>query len=96
MATLNDILKESTSVISLGPLASENHFTATAKVLGIATVYVLKGEDVDLESTIVGRIELGTMARPSATVYEGGNLKGGTFSGMASDGLQKALEDLAA
>lgn len=96
MATLNDILKSATSVVSLGPLVAENHFTATAKILGITTVYVLKGEDVDLESTIVGRIELGTMARPSVTVYEGGNLKGGSFDGMAADGLQKALENLAA
>lgn len=99
MATLNDIRETATSVVSLGPLAVENHFTATAKVLGITTVYLLKGEDADLEATIVGRIELGSAERSpvyAAIVYKGGNLKGGAFAGTVSHNLYTALNRLAA
>lgn len=71
----------------------DGYFTATGKIFGIPTVYVLKGDMTDLESTIVGRIELGPFVRPRALVYKGTTLKGGEFLGSASEGLRKSLEN---
>jgi len=68
------------------------HFGVTAKILGVNTAYVLKGDINDLENPnnkIIGRTEI-----DSGSVYIGSRLKGGTYCGsMGTFGDSATAED---
>lgn len=69
------------------------YFAVTAKVLGIVTTYLLKGNCYDIDSaSIVGRVELTDNTR--GTIYKGHKLKGGHFEGPLN-GYKEAFTRIA-
>jgi len=78
------------------PKLPEDVFSATLKVLGITTIYILRGEQGDMEAEVIGRIELPEMTRGSegpALGYRGNGLKGGEFLGSVTESMDaKMLE----
>lgn len=78
------------------PNLPEDIFSATVKVLGITTIYILRGEESNDEAEVIGRIELPQLTRGDegpALGYRGNGLKGGEFLGAATESLEaKMLE----
>lgn len=95
---LSDLRKHAESDIFFAPepRLPEDIFSITVKVLGITTIYLLRGDQTDEDSTVIGRIELPLLTRGDegpALSYRGAGLKGGHFLGSASSGLDdKMLE----
>jgi len=78
------------------PALPADIFTATVKVLGITTIYILRGEQGNDLAEVIGRIELPLLTRGEegpVLGYRGNGLKGGYFMGPAAEGLEaKMLE----
>ena len=78
------------------PALPADIFTATVKVLGITTIYILRGEQGDDLAEVIGRVELPLLTRGDegpALGYRGAGLKGGYFLGSVSESLDaKMLE----
>jgi hypothetical protein len=79
MDTLKTIV-ENTGLSSLATFAKDftpaEHFVAVTATLGMATFYLLEGEDGDMDAPIVGRLE-SPDGRPN-TAFKGNSLTGGT------------------
>lgn len=78
MSNFADIVKFSTvhGAAVVDDSVPEGFFSVTAQVVGVPTVYLLKGDFGSDDAQIVGRVEL-----TSGTSYRGSRLKGGFFSG---------------
>lgn len=84
MTTLADIHRAAETTVStaVDDTTPAGHFTATAKILGLTTTYLLAGAENDPQATIVGRIEYQPMERfvtAMPVAYRGGGIKGGTL-----------------
>ncbi|MFE6967117.1 hypothetical protein ACFVAJ_18535 [Agromyces sp. NPDC057679] len=79
-STLADIVKASDTPTNqyVDDSTPDGHFCAAAKILGIATVYILKGELGDEGAPIVERTEYQLGRLPNR--YIGDRLKGGTWT----------------
>lgn len=95
---LSDLRKHAESDIFLGdePRLPEDIFSVTVKILGITTIYLLRGEQKNEDSKVIGRVELPLLTRGDegpALGYRGAGLKGGHFLGSVSESLDaKMLE----
>jgi hypothetical protein len=77
--TLAELRTQAEGPMALDEQAPEGFFTATTKVLGLLTVYVLAGSPDNEDSQIAGRIEYGEMGN---AVYRGNRYKGGNLVGF--------------
>lgn len=100
MATLADIHavaeNDIVSAFCDDSIPAGPYFGATAKVLGITTVYLLEGEMGAEDAVIRGRIELPPVGKSAKRTdfAIGGNLKGGKWGGLfisAEDAFAKMV-----
>lgn len=90
MSTLTDIRKAADVDVHtcVDDTCPAGHFTATTKVLGFVTTYLLAGDVDDPQATIVGRIELpplpDLLTKPPR-VWRGSGLKGGEWMPRPAD-----------
>jgi len=96
--SLSDLHKHAEGDIFFGdePRLPEGIFSVTMKFLGITTIYLLRGEQANEDSEVIGRIELPLLTRGDegpALGYRGSGLKGGYFLGAVSESMDaKMLE----
>lgn len=102
MSTLADIQKAAESPVTLATDddTPTGHFTATTRILGLATTYLLAGVEGDPQAEIVGRIEWPVNYTDLPTIAAGSGLKGGrtvfrvvdtasAFAGMVEQASQR-------
>lgn len=75
MSTFADVVKFSTvhGAAAVDDSVPEGFFSVTANMVGIPTVYLLKGEFGADDAQVVGRVEL----TKNAAAYRGSRIKGG-------------------
>jgi hypothetical protein len=81
MATFANIRAAAAGTVSTfhGAETPAGHFEVTAKIVGIPTLYLVKGEKDAPDAVIIGRVELTKPVRG----YKGSSLKGGTYLASA-------------
>lgn len=86
MNTLTDINRLAQTMVSISADndTPKGHFTALTRVMGVPTLYLLRGEAESLDAPIVGRIEIYPEHNRS-NVYKGFRMKGGRFLGINSN-----------
>lgn len=83
MSTFAEVQKaaEPNVVTAVDDDTPAGYFTATTKIAGMATTYLLAGVEGDLDAEIVGRIEWPDLRREDElrlpNIYSGTGLKGG-------------------
>lgn len=102
MDTLQDIINErdkGTGFASgVDTITPAGHFQVTAVILGQARIYLLEGDEGNLESTIKGIVVISKDNNRSDVAYRSNSLLGGNMIGpisSSSEGYKKAFATMA-